>query len=169
MGDLRSLSLWHDTLPEQDALAARPPLPSDIDVDVAIVGGGFTGLWTAHYLLAADPTLRVAVTEKHIAGFGASGRNGGWASALLPMTLDTITKSHGRDAAIRMQREMNASVDEVGRSARALGIDCHFAKGGQTDLVRSKAKELRAREAIESLAPYSFDHLEQLRAKEAAE
>src|SRR3954470_7582608 len=169
MVDLRSLSLWHDTLPQGETLAARPPLPSDIDVDVAIVGGGFTGLWTAHYLLAADPTLRVAVIEKQIAGFGASGRNGGWASALLPMTLDTIAKGHGRDAAIRMQREMNASVDEVGRSARALAIDCHFAKGGQIDLVRRKAQEPRAREAIESLARYGFDDLEWLSAKEAAE
>src|SRR3954452_5860654 len=169
MGDLRSLSLWHDTLPEQDALTARPPLPGDIDVDVAIVGAGFTGLWTAHYLLVADPTLRIAIVEKHIAGFGASGRNGGWESALLPMTLDTIARNHGRDAAVRMQREMNASVDEVGRSARALGIDCHFAKGGQIDLVRSKAQEPRAREAIESLTRYGFDDLEWLSAKEAAE
>jgi glycine/D-amino acid oxidase-like deaminating enzyme len=51
---------------------------------VAIVGGGFTGLWTAYYLAEADPSLRVAVVEAEVAGFGASGRNGGWCSALFP-------------------------------------------------------------------------------------
>ena len=168
MVDLRSLSLWHDTVPADDALTARPPLPGDLDVDVAIVGAGFTGLWTAHYLLAADPTLRIAIVEKHIAGFGASGRNGGWASALLPMTLDTIAHHHGRDAAIRMQREMNASVDEVGAAAAALGIDCHFAKGGQLDLVRSRAQEPRARRAIASENRFGFDDLQWLGPAEAA-
>ncbi len=79
---LRALSLWWDTVPGE--LFAREPLRSDIDVDIAIVGAGFTGLWTAYYLLRAAPDLRLAVLEKEVAGFGASGRNGGWCSALSP-------------------------------------------------------------------------------------
>ena len=67
-----------------DELVPRPALAGDTDVDVAIVGAGYTGLWTAYYLAVADPSLRIAVLESEIAGFGASGRNGGWCSALLP-------------------------------------------------------------------------------------
>ena len=83
----RPLSLWHDTLPDGDDLTPRAPLPGDRDTDVAIVGAGFTGLWTALYLRRLDPSLRVTLVEAEVAGFGASGRNGGWCSALLPMGL----------------------------------------------------------------------------------
>src|SRR4051812_18569910 len=76
--DYRALSLWFDQLAEP--LTPRPPLAGDTVVDVAVVGGGLTGLWTAYYLQAADPALRIAVLESDIAGFGASGRNGGWCS-----------------------------------------------------------------------------------------
>jgi choline dehydrogenase-like flavoprotein len=72
----RSLSYWFDSLGTEPE--PRPALPGDLEVDVAIVGAGFTGLWTAYYLAIADPTLRVAVLERETAGFGASGRNGGW-------------------------------------------------------------------------------------------
>ena len=74
----RSLSLWHDTT--DDDFTPRPSLPGDLDVDVAIVGAGYTGLWTAYYLAISDPSLRIAVLEREVAGFGASGRNGGWCS-----------------------------------------------------------------------------------------
>lgn len=166
--DYRSLSLWHDTLPADDTLQPRPPLPGNSDVDIAIVGAGFTGLWTAHYLIAADPTLRIAVLERDIAGFGASGRNGGWASALLPMSLDTVAAEHGRDAAVRMQREMNASVDEVGRAIAELGIDGHYAKGGEIEFVRNGAQVQRARKVVADQMRYGFDDVRWLEPDEAA-
>ena len=72
--DYRTLSLWHETA---GSLEPRPPLVGNDKVDVAVVGAGFTGLWTAYYLAEADPSLRVAVVESEIAGFGASGRNAG--------------------------------------------------------------------------------------------
>src|SRR4051812_30250253 len=75
-------SFWLDTCGE--SLTPRPALGGDIDVDVAIVGGGYTGLWTAYFLNQHAPDLRIAVLEREIAGFGASGRNGGWCSALFP-------------------------------------------------------------------------------------
>ncbi len=80
----RQLSLWWDGQPHP--IEVRPPLGGDIDVDVAVVGGGLTGLWTAFYLVDADPTLRIAVLERDVAGFGASGRNGGWCSALFAVS-----------------------------------------------------------------------------------
>ncbi len=105
---VESLSLWHET--SGDDLTPRPGLPSSIDCDVAIVGAGFTGLWTAYYLLVADPSLRVAVLEAETAGFGASGRNGGWCSALLPVDIST-----GRTAAAPIRRSRPTS--SAGRSA----------------------------------------------------
>ncbi len=167
MIDFRSLSLWHDTLPDDDTLTPRRPLPGDIDVDVAIVGAGYTGLWTAHYLLEAEPNLRIAILEKSIAGFGASGRNGGWVSSILPMGLDTICKSAGRDAAIRMQREMYRTVDEVGRASAALGIDCHYAKGGQIEFVRNAAQQPRVRAEVRHSASYGLDDIVWLDADQA--
>jgi len=77
-----SQSLWWSSL--EHAVTPRAALGQHLDVDVAIVGGGFTGLWTARELLRRDPTLRVAVLEKEVCGFGASGRNGGWASDSFP-------------------------------------------------------------------------------------
>lgn len=71
----RSLSFWHDTVP--GPLDPRPALPGDRDADVAIIGAGYTGLWTAYHLSLLDPSLRIVVLEREIAGFGASGRNGG--------------------------------------------------------------------------------------------
>ena len=72
--DYRAYSMWLDGVPGE--LAPRPALSGSAEVDVAIVGGGYTGLWTAYYLKKADPSLRIAIVEKEIAGFGASGRNG---------------------------------------------------------------------------------------------
>ena len=78
---VRERSLWLDSFP--GSLVSRPALEADIDVDVAIIGAGFTGLWTAYYLATLNPGLRIAVVEREIAGFGASGRNGGWASGFI--------------------------------------------------------------------------------------
>jgi len=124
----RSRSLWLDGVP--GSLEPRPALPGDIDVDVAIVGGGYTGLWTAYYLAAADPSLRIAVLEREIAGFGASGRNGAWCSWAFAATYEQMARHAGREAAVALQREMFDTVDEVGRVAAAEGIDCGFVKGG---------------------------------------
>ena len=71
-----SISLWMDQLGEE--LAPRPSLEHDLDVDVAIIGAGYTGLWTAYYLKRHAPELSIAIVEAQTAGFGASGRNGGW-------------------------------------------------------------------------------------------
>src|SRR5688572_25964044 len=93
-----------------DSLMPRPPLPGDLDLDVAIVGAGFTGLWTAYYLAKADPSLRIAVLEAQVAGFGASGRNGGWCSALFPQSLPALARAHGRRRALDLYRAMQATV-----------------------------------------------------------
>jgi glycine/D-amino acid oxidase-like deaminating enzyme len=142
----RSLSFWHGTAP--DPLEPRDALGDDIDVDVAVVGAGYTGLWTAYYLAGADPTLRVAVLERDIAGFGASGRNGGWCSAYFPAGSAKLARMAGRDAAVAMREAMQATVDEVGRVVAAEGIDCHWAKGGTVVLARTPLQLRRAEEEV---------------------
>jgi glycine/D-amino acid oxidase-like deaminating enzyme len=156
--DYRGLSFWHGTVP--DDLVPRPPLPGDRDVDVAIIGGGLTGLWTAYYLLKRSPGLRVVVLEKEIAGFGASGRNGGWCSALFPRSTASLEKAHGRDAALAMRRAMIATVDEVGRVAAAEGIDCDFVKGGTVAFARSAVQARAADAEVAEAAEYGVDPLE---------
>lgn len=122
-------SLWLDTA--GPAPIGRAPLPGDLDVDVAIVGAGYTGLWTAYYLLEADPGLRVAVLEAERVGFGASGRNGGWCSALFPTPLPGLHEA------------MVATVDEVGRVCADEHIDADFHRGGTIVVARSKAQVAR--------------------------
>jgi glycine/D-amino acid oxidase-like deaminating enzyme len=151
----RSRSLWLDRL-DGDPLTPRAPLDGPLDVDVAIVGAGFTGLWTAYYLHETDRGLRIAVVERDIAGFGASGRNGGWCSALLPMGLSTMQRRHGRDAAIAMQAAMHATVDEVGRVAAAEGIDCQFAKGGWVHLATAPLHLARLHHQIDEARRFGF-------------
>jgi glycine/D-amino acid oxidase-like deaminating enzyme len=163
----RTLSFWHDTVPE--ALTPGDPLSGDLDADVAIVGAGFTGLWTAYYLARRDPTMRVVVCEREIAGYGASGRNGGWCSALFPASLAKLARMSDRDRAIAMQRAMHATVDEVGSVTAAEGIDCHWAKGGTVMLARSPAQLERAKAEVSEVRDFGFtdDDMRLLSASEA--
>ncbi len=108
------------------------------------MGAGFTGLWTAYYLLRASPGIRVAVLEKELAGFGASGRNGGWCSALFPVSDGRLVREHGAGTARAMRQAMQRAVDEVGTRAAAEGIDCCFAKGGTIVAARTAAQVQRA-------------------------
>ncbi len=165
----RSLSLWHETC--DDDLVARPALPGDLEVDVAIVGAGFTGLWTAYYLSQYDPTMRIAVLERDVAGFGASGRNGGWVSALFPASREKLAGLAGssREDAVRMTQTMRDTVDEIGRVSSAEEIDCDFHKGGTLVFARTTTQLTRARAEVESAHAWgdSDDDLRLLDAREA--
>jgi glycine/D-amino acid oxidase-like deaminating enzyme len=165
---LKADSLWMSTV--DDDLAPRPALDGSLVADVAIVGAGYTGLWTAYYLAAAAPSLRVVVLEKEFAGYGASGRNGGWCSALFPTPVRLLAHRHGERAVVAMQRAMNSTVDEVGRVAAAEGIDCHWSKGGTVVVARTPAQLRRARAAVAEAREYGFgdDDLTMLDAEEAA-
>jgi glycine/D-amino acid oxidase-like deaminating enzyme len=142
----RALSLWWDGLP--GPLTVRPGLPGDTDVDVAVVGGGLTGLWTAYYLSRADPGLRITVLERDVAGFGASGRNGGWCSALFSVSEATLDKVAGPGAGTAQRLAMEETVREVGRVVAAEGIDCGFHRGGTVVLARTPAQLQRTHEEI---------------------
>lgn len=120
-----------------DDLTPRPALDGSIDVDVAILGAGYTGLWTAYYLLERDPSLTIAILEAEIAGFGASGRNGGWCFSGFPVPPADLLREHGYDTARLITQEMYRAVDEVGRVTREQGIDAHYRKGGEMEVARA--------------------------------
>jgi glycine/D-amino acid oxidase-like deaminating enzyme len=152
----RSRSLWLDRL-QGDPLTPRPSLPGPLDVDVAIVGAGYTGLWTAYYLRRTDPGLRVAIVEREVAGFGASGRNGGWCSAFMAMDREGLARRAGRGATVALQREMFRTVDEVGRVADLEGIDCHYVKAGALELAASPVQKARLQEEVEHARRWGMD------------
>ncbi|MFC0527954.1 NAD(P)/FAD-dependent oxidoreductase [Phytohabitans kaempferiae] len=151
---LKADSLWMSTV--DDDLAPRPALGGSLVADVAIVGAGYTGMWTAYYLAVAAPSLRIVVLEKEFAGYGASGRNGGWCSALFPTPVRLLAHRHGREGVVAMQRAMNSTVDEVGRVAAAEEIDCHWRKGGTVVVARTPAQLRRAQAAVEEAREYGF-------------
>lgn len=156
MTDPRAVSFWLDSLPADHNFAARQQLPGDVTADVAIIGAGYTGLWTAYYLHQVDPSLRIVIVESEFAGFGASGRNGGWLSALLPMSFEKMAAHHGRSGAITMQRSMHDSVDEVARVTAKEGIDCHLAKGGYLNLARNEPQVRRVHELLDYYRSWGF-------------
>jgi glycine/D-amino acid oxidase-like deaminating enzyme len=130
--------------------ARRPALAGDLDVDVAIVGGGYTGLWTAYYLRLADPTLRVAVLEAEHAGFGASGRNGGWLSGTATGSREHYAATSGRDAVVRMERAAIATLPEVERVCAVEGIDADLVRGGTLHVAQNLAQLVQLRDAVRS-------------------
>ncbi len=136
------VSFWHRAagLP-----APRGALPGDRQYDVAIVGAGYTGLWTAYYLKKDQPDLRIAVLESEFAGFGASGRNGGWLSAEPPGQLRRYAAAHGWPAARDLQHHMFTAVDEVVGVCTAEGIDADILKSGVFHVATNAAQEQRLR------------------------
>ena len=147
----------------------RPALPGDRDADVCIVGAGYTGLWTAYYLKRADPSLRIAVLDARFAGFGASGRNGGWLSGLVPGDRNRMAQLYGRDRVLAWQQALNDSVDEVIDVAAREGIDAGIVKGGTLQIARNPAQASRLAAEIDEELSWKVDGIASLTKAEAAE
>ncbi len=141
-------SLWWSSLAQP--VIARPPLGRHLDVDVAIVGGGFTGLWTARELIRRDPHMRIAVIEKSVCGFGASGRNGGWASGLFPVGEESVSERYGEGALLHLQSVLWDAVGALGTSMAHDGIDADFAHGGTLSFARSEVQRNRLMASVEA-------------------
>ncbi|MCU1437076.1 MAG: FAD-dependent oxidoreductase [Naasia sp.] len=149
--------------------APRAPLPGDLTADVAIVGAGYTGLWTAYYLKKAQPDLRVVVLERRFAGFGASGRNGGWLTNSVTGGRQRYVPSHGRDAATAQQRALNETVDEVIAVAAAEGIDADIHKGGELNVAYTPAQLARLASAAEDGRRWQYTDITVLNGRQTAE
>lgn len=151
------ISFWWDSLPDELRSPLGEALTSDVDADVAIVGAGYTGLWTAYHLQRHDPSLRITLIDAHEAGFGASGRNGGWASALFPVEREAIARDHGREAARATTTTMIESVADLGRTVAAEGWSVDWAHGGTIVAARTPLQVQRAREEVEDAAAWGLD------------
>ncbi len=147
-------SLWWDSLPKP--VQIRPSLTKDIDVDVAIIGAGYTGLWTAYYLLKKSPNIKIAILESNVSGFGASGRNGGWCSSLFPVELEKLSQQSNKEKAIRMQQIMFDTVDEVGNVIKNENIDAEWQKGGSYSIARDEIQLNRAIDQANHFKEWGF-------------
>ncbi|MEU8763665.1 FAD-binding oxidoreductase [Streptomyces sp. NPDC048659] len=136
------ISFWYA---REGAAAPREPLPGDLTADVCVVGGGYTGLWTAYYLKKAAPFLNVVVLEAKFCGYGASGRNGGWLYNGIAGR-DRYAKLHGHEAAVRLQHAMNETVGEVIDVCAAEGIDADLHRGGVLEVATTPAQLARLKE-----------------------
>jgi glycine/D-amino acid oxidase-like deaminating enzyme len=128
----------------------RAQLTGPAEADVAIVGAGFTGLWTAYYLKLARPSLRVVVLEAEQAGYGASGRNGGWVSGFFSGPSRAYARRAGAGDYRALQRAMFATVEEIVRVAAERSIDADVVHGGNLTVALDRAQLLRLREEISS-------------------
>ncbi|WP_152223286.1 FAD-binding oxidoreductase [Pseudomonas sp. SCB32] len=120
-------SLWLQEI--ADELAPTASLQEDLDVDVAIIGGGFVGLWTSLRLLELDPKCRIVILERDICGGGASGRNGGFVMSWWPK-ISSLVAQCGQEEALRLARASEANIAEIGKFCEEHGIDAHFRRGG---------------------------------------
>jgi glycine/D-amino acid oxidase-like deaminating enzyme len=136
-------SFWLDQLAPRPL---RPALTGERDADVCIVGGGFTGLWTAYELRRADPSLEVVVLEARHVGFGASGRNGGWVLGKLSGTPEAWAARGGTGAARAMVGAIQATVGEIGAAVEREGIDCDWEHGGTLIVAQSEPQLARLRD-----------------------
>lgn len=129
--------------------ARRPSLPGPDQADVCVVGGGYTGLWTAYYLKELRPELRVVVLEAAFAGFGASGRNGGWVTSELPGSPARYARGPGGMAGVRaLESALRDTVDEVGRVIEAESIPADFIRGGRLAVATTPSQLARIRDDL---------------------
>jgi glycine/D-amino acid oxidase-like deaminating enzyme len=157
-GTASGRSLWADQVGD---VATRASLTGDRRADVAIVGAGYTGLWTAHSLLRAEPGLRVIIIEADHVGAGASGLNGGWCVGELAGGLGAAValserRTGSTDDGARLTREIMNTVDEIGRVTHDEGIDCDFTKGGVIRLARTAPQLARQRDEVAEHRHHGF-------------
>lgn len=144
--------LWHE-IPKPPL---REQITSPLKTDVVIVGAGFTGLWTAFWLSELNPALDITIIEKEYVGFGASGRNGGWFSALFPASLDKVAQSSSREQAIDLYRAMMNNIADTGDVLHRYNLDCDWRHDGTYTFVRSRAQLVRAQEEISYFRSWGF-------------
>lgn len=142
----RERSLWLDGALAQ--FSPRPPLHGEREVDVAIVGAGYTGLWTAYALGLRDPRLQIAIVEAETVGYGASGRNGGFVSAGISGEARVYDRIQGPDGVVRAERAMIEGIDWVGDAVGRESIDCGWVKGGAYRVATSAPQLARVKAGL---------------------
>jgi glycine/D-amino acid oxidase-like deaminating enzyme len=147
-------SFWLDQVGE---VRVRPTLQGAHQADVCIVGGGFTGLWTAYELLRADPERKVVVLEAEHVGFGASGRNGGWVLGKVSGSEKAWRRRGGSRAPRAMSGAIQTAVTEIGEVVVREKIDCDWRQGGSLAVARNQPQLARLRSELEHEREWAGD------------
>ena len=165
MEDYREKSFWLSELDLQpgDAVDGR------IDCDVAIVGGGFTGVSAAYFLKQLDPSMDVVVLEKDLVGYGASGRNAGFSMTLFGFSMQMTRLRFGKDQAVEAHRYMNEAVSLVQQLVEEHDIDCDYEHNGFMRIATSERYVRRIKKELEFAAKMGIDDMEWMSAEEVAE
>jgi glycine/D-amino acid oxidase-like deaminating enzyme len=151
--DAACVPVWNVNNP---FMRERVALTADATTDVLIVGAGYTGLWTAFHLLRNDPTTRVMVIDANEVGFGASGRNGGWCSAISPVSMSRIDSLADRNQAVHFTKSLIDIVYDVGEFCQKYEIDAHVRHHGWMSLARNKAQLARVRDEVDEWHHFGF-------------
>ncbi|MGH9043688.1 MAG: NAD(P)/FAD-dependent oxidoreductase [Acidimicrobiales bacterium] len=153
----QKISHWWRQILEQDGdQPLRASLNADREADVCIVGAGYTGLWTAYELLRGDPQLSVVLLDAEVAGYGASGRNGGAVIAQLNGSREFWTKRGGREGAIAMERAAQQAVVCIGEAVQREGIDCSYSANGVLMAARNELEANHFRHTVEEDRLWGF-------------
>ena len=164
MENFREKSFWLSTAPYEPSA----PLTGEISVDVAVIGGGFTGLSTALHLREAGQH-EVAVLESEVVGFGASGRNAGFGMTLFGLTLSVTKWRFGAEKATEAHHYMERAVDYLGEIVERYGIDCEYERPGFLRVATSPAYVKRIQHEIALAKSLGIEGIEWLTAPEVAE
>lgn len=159
-------SFWRETVPPGPQ---RPTLDGEEHSDVVIVGGGFTGLWTAIHLKEAEPDLSVTIVEQASVGYGASGRNGGFAMTLLDLSLADLLKHHGPDAARRAHLAAADAVERIGAFIGERRIDCDWRHGGLMVVATNATQQARVDADLAAADSLGIDGFTELSGPQARE
>lgn len=142
MDDYRHVVYWHDT----EEVTLSPPLRGSVDCDVCIVGGGFTGLWTAYFLKQAEPALDIRVVEARYSGFGASGRADGFATPTIGKDIQALVDTFGAQRALEASQAVGRSILEIGRFTRKNRVDAQYETNGYLMVATDRAQLRRLAE-----------------------
>ncbi len=157
--DYSDVSFWLATCPPYQPNA---PLQGDTRADVAIIGGGFTGMATAYSLRKADPSLKVVVLESEVIGFGASGRNGSFAMTVIGLGIDILTMLKGKHNALEGHRYMERAVDAVGEQVEENNLDCDYTRPGFLRMATTPGYVKRIKKQIELVQELGIQGIEWL-------
>ena len=148
------LSLW---LAQADAPEPEPPLRGHVEVDVAVIGGGLTGLSTACALRREDPALKVAVLEARTVGYGASGRNGSFAMTVVGLGFGTTAMLRGKRFLARAHGYMERCVDELEQFIDDEGLECDKIRPGFLRVATNPSYVKRLQKQVELMRSLGFD------------
>jgi glycine/D-amino acid oxidase-like deaminating enzyme len=151
------LSLWLD---QNGQYAPEPSVTGQVDTDVAVMGGGLTGLATAIHLKRHDPSLRVVVLEARNVGYGASGRNGSFAMTVMGLGFGVTAMLRGRDFLRRVHSYMERCVDELERFIDEDGLDCSKIRPGFLRVATTPSYVKRLQHQVKLMGSLGFEGID---------